>query len=167
VKTARELGAVDGLVVPGGESTTVIRLLERFGLAEPLSAAVRGGLPFWGTCMGLILAARDVVGLEQRTLGLIDVSVRRNAFGRQLASAEVPLDVPVLGPAPFPAVFIRAPWVERAGPGVEILARHEGRGVFVRERNVMGTSFHPELTADRRVHEFFVRELVLGRQAAA
>ena len=145
----------------------MIRLLERFGLAEPLTAAVRGGLPFWGTCMGLILAARDVVGLEQRTLGLIDVSVRRNAFGRQLASAEVPLDVPVLGAAPFPAVFIRAPWVERAGAGVEILARYEGRGVFVREHNVMGTSFHPELTADRRVHEFFVRELVLGRRAAA
>jgi 5'-phosphate synthase pdxT subunit len=161
------MAEVDGLVVPGGESTTVIRLLERFGLAEPITAAVRGGLPFWGTCMGLILAAREVVGLEQRTLGLIDVSVRRNAFGRQLASAEVALDVPVLGPEPFPAVFIRAPWVERAGPGVEILARHEGRGVFVRERNVMGTSFHPELTADRRVHEFFVRELVLGQRAAA
>ena len=92
------MAEVDGLVVPGGESTTVIRLLERFGLAEPITAAVRGGLPFWGTCMGLILAAREVVGLEQRTLGLIDVSVRRNAFGRQLASAEVALDVPVLGP---------------------------------------------------------------------
>ena len=167
VKTAAELAAVDGLIVPGGESTTVIRLLERFGLDEPLIAAVRGGLPFWGTCMGMIVAAHDVVGLEQRTLDLIDIGVRRNAFGRQLASAEVPLEVPALGPEPFPAVFIRAPWVERAGPGVEVLARHEGHGVFVREGNVMGTSFHPELTADPRVHEYFVRELVAGKRIAA
>ena len=167
VKTAADLAAVDGLIVPGGESTTVIRLLERFGLDEPLVAAVRGGLPFWGTCMGMIVAAREVVGVEQRTLDLIDIAVRRNAFGRQLASAEVPLEVPALGGAAFPAVFIRAPWVERAGPGVEVLARHEGHGVFVRSRNVMGTSFHPELTQDRRVHAYFVRELVgRGRVAA-
>jgi len=158
VKTAADLAAVDGLIVPGGESTTVIRLLERFGLDEPLVAAVRGGLPFWGTCMGMIVAAREVVGVEQRTLDLIDIAVRRNAFGRQLASAEVPLEVPALGGAAFPAVFIRAPWVERAGPGVEVLARHEGHGVFVRS---------PELTQDRRVHAYFVRELVgRGRVAA-
>jgi 5'-phosphate synthase pdxT subunit len=160
VRTAAQLAAVDGLVVPGGESTTVIRLLERFELDAPLIAAVRDGLPFWGTCMGMIVAAHEVVGLEQRTLDLIDIAVRRNAFGRQVASAEVPLDIPVLGTEPFPAIFIRAPWIERAGPGVDVLATHEGHGVFVRQGNVMGTSFHPELTGDDRVHRYFVRELV-------
>jgi len=157
VKTRAELERVDGLIVPGGESTTVIRLLDRFELTEPLTARVRAGMPFWGTCMGLIVAARDVVGLEQKTLGLIDVTVRRNAFGRQLASAEVPLAIPALGPPDFPAVFIRAPWVERAGPGVEVLAEYEGHGVFVRAGNVLGTSFHPELTSDGRMHAYFLR----------
>jgi 5'-phosphate synthase pdxT subunit len=156
VKTRAELAAVDALVVPGGESTTVIRLLDRFELAEPLVSRVRAGMPFWGTCMGMIVAARDVVGAAQRTLGLLDVTVRRNAFGRQLASAEVPLLVPALGLEPFPAVFIRAPWVERAGPGVEILASHEEHGVFVRQGHIIGTSFHPELTPDGRVHQYFL-----------
>ncbi len=161
VKTRAELERVDGLIVPGGESTTVIRLLDRFELTEPLIARVRAGMPFWGTCMGLIVAARDVVGLEQKTLGLIDVTVRRNAFGRQLASAEVPLAIPALGAPDFPAVFIRAPWVERAGPGVEVLAEYEGHGVFVRSGNVLGTSFHPELTADGRVHAYFLKMIAL------
>jgi len=156
VKTVSQLARVDGLVVPGGESTTVIRLLDRFDLTEPLVARVRRGLPFWGTCMGLIVAAHDVAGMDQKTLDLIDVTVRRNAFGRQLASEEVALDVPVLGPEPFPAVFIRAPWIERCGDGVELLASHGGHGVFVREGNVMGTSFHPELTGDARVHAYFL-----------
>jgi 5'-phosphate synthase pdxT subunit len=165
VKTRAELESVDGLVVPGGESTTVIRLLDRFDLARPLQARVRAGMPFWGTCMGLIVAAHDVVGLEQRTLDLIDVTVRRNAFGRQLASAEVPLAIPALGAEPFPAVFIRAPWVERAGPGVDVLATHDGHGVFVRAGNVIGTAFHPELTGDARVHAYFAA--MLSERAAS
>ncbi len=156
VKTLEQLNHVDGLVIPGGESTTVIRLLDRFALAEPLVARVRAGMPLWGTCMGMIVAARDVAELEQRTLGLIDITVRRNAFGRQLASEEVAIDVPALGAAPFPAIFIRAPWIERAGPGVDMLASHGGHGVFVRAGNVMGTSFHPELTHDVRVHAYFL-----------
>jgi 5'-phosphate synthase pdxT subunit len=156
VKTVEELARVDGLVVPGGESTTVIRLLDRFEMTDPLVEHVRGGLPFWGTCMGLIVAAHDVADLEQETLDLIDVTVRRNAYGRQLASEEVALDVPVLGPEPFPAIFIRAPWIERCGSGVELLASHRGHGVFVRQGNVMGTSFHPELTTDARVHAYFL-----------
>jgi 5'-phosphate synthase pdxT subunit len=160
VKNLRDLAAVDALVIPGGESTTVIRLLERFELDAPIVERVRAGLPLWGTCMGMIVAGRDVAGLDQKTLDLIDITVRRNAFGRQVESAEVPLAVPVLGPKPFPAVFIRAPWVERAGPGVEVIASYGGHGVFVRQGNVMGTAFHPELTADRRVHEYFLRELV-------
>jgi len=167
VKTRAELDAVDALVVPGGESTTVIRLLDRFELAEPLRARVKEGMPFWGTCMGLILAAADVAGLEQKTLGLIDVTVRRNAFGRQFASAEVPLVIPALGEQPFPAIFIRAPWIERAGPGVEVLATYGGHGVFVRQRNVMGTAFHPELTSDPRVHAYFMRMLSERANVAA
>ncbi len=155
VRTAAQLAAVDALIVPGGESTTVIRLLERFGLVEPIVARVRGGMPFWGTCMGMIVAAHDVAGMEQKTLDLLDVTVRRNAFGRQIDSAEVPLDIPVLGAKPFPAVFIRAPWIERAGPGVEVLAARDGHGVFVRSGNVIGTSFHPELTGDDRLHRYF------------
>jgi pyridoxal 5'-phosphate synthase pdxT subunit len=156
VRTPDELARVDALVVPGGESTTVIRLIDRFGLTEPIKARVRAGMPFWGTCMGLIVAAHDVAELEQPTLDLLDVTVRRNAFGRQVESAEIPLAIPALGAEPFPAVFIRAPWIERTGPGVETLAERNGHGVMVRERNVLGTSFHPELTGDDRVHAYFL-----------
>jgi pyridoxal 5'-phosphate synthase pdxT subunit len=156
VKNERDLARVDALVVPGGESTTVIRLLERFGLIEPIEVRVRAGMPLWGTCMGMIVAANDVADMQQRTLGLLDITVRRNAFGRQIASAEVALDVPVLGEPAFPAVFIRAPWVERAGPDVEVLATWDGHGVFVRQGNVIGTSFHPELSGDDRLHAYFV-----------
>jgi len=165
VKTRAALDEVSGLVVPGGESTTVIRLLERFGLDAPIVERVRAGMPFWGTCMGMIVAARDVAGVEQKTLGLIDITVRRNAFGRQIASEEVELHVPALGEPAFPAIFIRAPWIERAGPGVEVLATHAGHGVFVRAGNVMGTSFHPELTGDFRVHAYFARMVDAARTA--
>jgi 5'-phosphate synthase pdxT subunit len=157
VRTPADLSRVDALVVPGGESTTVIRLLDRFGLTQPIVDRVRSGMPFLGTCMGMIVAAHDVADLEQETLDLIDVTVRRNAFGRQVDSAEVPLVIPALGSAPFPAVFIRAPWVERTGPAVETLAERDGHGVMVRQRNVLGTSFHPELTGDDRVHAYFLR----------
>ncbi len=156
VKNEADLASVDALIVPGGESTTVIRLLGRFKLAEPIRARVRAGMPFWGTCMGMIVAAHDVAGLEQQTLDLLDITVRRNAFGRQIASAEVPLAIPALGSEPFPAVFIRAPWVERAGANVEVIAERDGHPVFVRENNVMATSFHPELTGDDRVHRYFL-----------
>lgn len=156
VKTRAELDRVDGLVIPGGESTTVMKLLARFELAEPIVARVRAGMPLWGTCMGMIVVARDVAGLDQPTLGLLDVTVRRNAFGRQNESAEIDLAIPALGPRPFPAIFIRAPWVERAGPAVEVLAERDGHGVMVRQGAVLGTSFHPELTADPRVHAYFL-----------
>jgi 5'-phosphate synthase pdxT subunit len=155
VKNERELASVDALIVPGGESTTVIRLLERFGLVQPIKDRVAAGMPFWGTCMGMIVAADHVADLEQDTLGLIDITVRRNAFGRQIASAEVALDIPALGAPAFPAIFIRAPWVENAGPAVEVLASLDGHGVFVRQGNVVGTSFHPELTGDDRLHAYF------------
>jgi 5'-phosphate synthase pdxT subunit len=156
VKNADQLGRVDGLIVPGGESTTVMKLLDRFGLSQPIVDRVRAGMPFWGTCMGLIVAAHDVAGLPQATLDLIDVTVRRNAFGRQNESAEIDLQVPVLGEKPFPAIFIRAPWIERAGPQVELLAERDGHGVMARQGNVLGTSFHPELGSDPRVHRYFL-----------
>ena len=156
VKTLADLARVDGLIIPGGESTTVIRLLERFALAAPIKERVRAGMPLWGTCMGMIVAARDVAGLEQATLDLIDITVRRNAFGRQIDSAEIDLPIAALGSKPFPAIFIRAPWIERTGPAVETLASVDGHGVFVREGHVMASSFHPELTRDRRMHEYFV-----------
>jgi 5'-phosphate synthase pdxT subunit len=163
VKTRDDLRAIDGLVVPGGESTTVMKLLDRFGLAEPIVERVHDGMPFWGTCMGMIVAAHDVAGLQQPTLDLIDITVRRNAFGRQNESAEVDLAIPALGAAPFPAIFIRAPWIERIGPNVELLAERSGHGVMVREGHVLGTSFHPELTADPRVHAYFL-EMVRSRK---
>lgn len=156
VKTTADLARVDGLVIPGGESTTVIRLLERFALDDPIKDRVRAGMPLWGTCMGMIVAAHDVAGLDQKTLDLIDITVRRNAFGRQIDSAEIDLPIVALGAKPFPAIFIRAPWIERTGAGVETLASVDGHGVFVREGNVIASSFHPELTRDRRMHEYFV-----------
>lgn len=168
VKTPAALERAAALVIPGGESTTVMKLLARFGLDEPIRDRVRGGMPLWGTCMGLIVAAHDVAGLDQPTLDLLDVTVRRNSFGRQIASAEIDLDIPVLGSAPFPAVFIRAPWIERSGPAVEVLASRDGHGVFVRQGNVLGSSFHPELTGDDRLHAYFTgMARAAGREGAA
>ncbi len=157
VKTRSQLDDVDGLVIPGGESTTVMKLLARFEMAEPIVARVRGGMPLWGTCMGMIVASHDVADLNQPTLDLLDITVRRNAFGRQNDSAEVELSIPVIGTAPFPAIFIRAPWIERVGASVELLAQRDGHGVMVRSGNVLGTSFHPELTSDTRIHAYFLK----------
>jgi len=159
VKTRDDFARVDALVVPGGESTTVMKLLGRAQLDRPIVERVRAGMPLWGTCMGMIVAAREVADLDQPTLGLIDITVRRNAFGRQNDSAEVDLAIPALGNRPFPAIFIRAPWIERLGPGVELLAERGGHGVMVLEKNVLATSFHPELTGDLRVHRYFLEML--------
>lgn len=157
VKSVADLERVDGLIIPGGESTTVMKLLDRFGLAGPIRERVKNGMPLWGTCMGLIVAAHDVAGMpEQPTLDLIDVTVRRNAFGRQSASAEMALQVPEIGGEPFPAVFIRAPWIERTGPDVQTLASVDGHGVLVRQGHVLGSSFHPEMSPDRRIHAYFL-----------
>lgn len=165
VKTGAELAAVDGLIIPGGESTTVMKLLDRFQLIDPIVGRVRSGMPLWGTCMGMIVVAHDVVGVAQPTLDLIDISVRRNAFGRQNDSAEVDMAIPELGQTPFPAIFIRAPWIERVGPQVTTLAQRGGHGVMVRQGSVLGTSFHPELTTDRRVHGYFLDMVREAREA--
>jgi 5'-phosphate synthase pdxT subunit len=167
VRRREELERVEGLVIPGGESTTVMRLLARFGLDAPIVDRVRAGLPLWGTCMGMIVVAREVAEMDQPTLGVLDVTVRRNAFGRQNESAEVDLDIPALGEQPFPAVFIRAPWIERIGDGVEMLAEYGGHGVMVRQQNLLGTSFHPELTTDDRVHRYFLSMVEGARRERA
>lgn len=164
VKTLADFERVDGLVIPGGESTTVVRLLKRFGLWDVIPRRVRDGMPLWGTCMGMIVASSEVVGVEQESLGLLDVAVRRNAFGRQNESALVELDIPALGKKKFPAVFIRAPWIESVGEDVELLASRGGHGVMVRQGNVLGTSFHPELTDDFRVHEYFMKMVAAAKK---
>lgn len=160
VRTAGQLAAVDGLVIPGGESTTVGKLLARFDLLAPLRARIDRGMPVYGTCAGLILLAREAVdGLEgQPLLGCMDVRVRRNGYGRQLQSFEADIDVALSGqPAgPFHAVFIRAPKVLEAGPQATVLARHDDVPVALRQDNLLATSFHPELAPDVRFHAFFV-----------
>jgi 5'-phosphate synthase pdxT subunit len=163
VRRVEELAAVDGLVLPGGESTTIVKLAARFGLLEPLRAAVGNGLPVYGSCAGMILLADRILDAppDQETIGGLDVTVRRNAFGRQVDSFEAELDLEGLDGGPVHAVFIRAPWVEKAGAGVEVLGRvvggaADGRIVAVRQGNLVATSFHPELTGDRRVHALFV-----------
>jgi pyridoxal 5'-phosphate synthase pdxT subunit len=160
VRRPGELEAVDGLVIPGGESTTIWKLAEIFELAEPLRKRVAGGLPVFGSCAGMIMLAARLSGAAsgQETLGAIDVTVQRNAFGRQVDSFESDLDITDVPGPPFRAVFIRAPWVTQAGPGVEVLAtdRSTGRIVAVRQGPVLATAFHPELTGDGRIHELFV-----------
>ncbi len=161
VRRAGELGEVDGLVLPGGESTTIVKLAGIFDLLEPLRDAVAGGLPVLGTCAGMILLADRIEdGVEgQETLGGLDVVVRRNAFGRQVDSFEA--DVAVAGlDAPFHALFIRAPWVEKVGADVEVVATvatgpAAGRIVAVRQGALLATSFHPEVTGDHRIHDLF------------
>jgi pyridoxal 5'-phosphate synthase pdxT subunit len=160
VRLERDLEDVDGLVIPGGESTTMAKLVDAYELEAPLRRLYASGAPVFGTCAGMILVAADAVdGIPgQRQLGLIDLTVRRNAFGRQLASFEAPLRL-ADGGERFPGVFIRAPWIERAGPGVEVLAEVDGHPVAARSGRVLVTAFHPELTGDRRLHGMFARML--------
>jgi pyridoxal 5'-phosphate synthase pdxT subunit len=163
VRRPAELAGVDGLVLPGGESTTMAKLAVRTGLLDPLRDAVRGGLPVYGTCAGLVLLAERLLDAppDQPTIGGLDVTVRRNAFGRQAESFESPVPLAGVPGGPLSAVFIRAPWVEEAGPAVEVLGRvgdgpADGRIVAVRQGDVVATSFHPELTGDTRVHQLFI-----------
>jgi 5'-phosphate synthase pdxT subunit len=157
VRTPRELAGLDGLIVPGGESTTMGKLLVAYGLEEPIRAAAQAGLPVWGTCAGMILLARDIVGGEpDGRIGLMDMTVQRNAFGRQIDSFETELDFIGL-PRPIHAIFIRAPQVERLGPRAEALATlPDGRIVAARQGNLLATAFHPELTPDTSLHAWFL-----------
>jgi 5'-phosphate synthase pdxT subunit len=156
VRRPAELAACDGLVIPGGESTTMVKLARIFDLLEPLREAVRGGLPAFGTCAGMILLASEVLDgrHDQKLLGGLDITVRRNAFGSQVHSFEE--DLAVEGVGTVHGVFIRAPWVERAGPSVEVLAEVGEHPVAVRSGHLLATSFHPELTGDGRMHAYFV-----------
>jgi 5'-phosphate synthase pdxT subunit len=158
VRRPEELDGLDGLVLPGGESTTISKLAALFGLTEPLRAAIRGGLPVYGTCAGLIMLADKILDPRsgQETFGGIDMIVRRNAFGRQNESFEALVDVTGVAGGPVEGVFIRAPWVESVGAGTEVLATYDDHIVAVRQGPVLATSFHPELTGDHRVHELFV-----------
>jgi pyridoxal 5'-phosphate synthase pdxT subunit len=160
VRRRDELDAVDALIIPGGESTTMSHLLGEFDLLEPLRALVGDGLPVYGACAGMILLATEIVdagALGRRALPLrgIDMTVRRNAFGRQVDSFEGDIEFDGLD-GPVHAVFIRAPWVERVGPNVQVLARAAGHIVAVRQGDMLATAFHPEITGDRRVHRMFV-----------
>ena len=162
VRRPEELAQVGGLVIPGGESSVMDKLSRMFGLAEPLKGAIRAGLPVYGTCAGLIMLADRVLDAiaGQESLGGFDISVRRNAFGSQLDSFETDLDIPALGEPPMHAVFIRAPVVEQVGEGVVALASlADGRVVAVEQGNLLGTSFHPEMTGDTRFHEYFLERV--------
>lgn len=170
VRRRSELDAVDALVIPGGESTAMSLLLREFDLLEPLRARLAGGMPAYGSCAGMILLASEILdagepGRQASALGAIDMTVRRNAFGRQVDSFEGDIAFQGLD-GPAHAVFIRAPWVERVGPAVEVLARAPGNNedhiVAVRQGSVLATAFHPEITGDRRVHKLFV-DIVAGR----
>ncbi|SDO61148.1 pyridoxal 5'-phosphate synthase glutaminase subunit PdxT [Actinacidiphila guanduensis] len=164
VRRPEELTGLAGLVIPGGESTTISKLAALFGLTEPLRAAIRAGLPVYGTCAGLIMLADKILDPRsgQETFGGIDMIVRRNAFGRQNESFEAQVEVRGVPGGPVEGVFIRAPWVESVGADVEVLAEYGGHIVAVRQGAVLATSFHPELTGDHRMHELFVSAVRAG-----
>lgn len=159
VRTAEEVAAVRGLVIPGGESTTIGKLAARYGLMDPVRELVRAGKPLLGTCAGMILMGRtiDNAAADQPALAVMDIVVERNAFGRQVDSFEVDLEVKGLDGGPVRAVFIRAPVIRSVGSGVDVLATHEDRIVAARQGNMLALAFHPELTDDPRVHEYFVK----------
>lgn len=160
VRLPADLEATDGLILPGGESTTIGMLMEEYGLLSAIRArAQEGRYPIWGTCAGLILLARRVEGKSPARLGLMDITAARNAWGRQVASFEVALPVEGIGPEPFPAVFIRAPRLVNAGPGVKVLARADGEPVMAEEGPYLVTAFHPELGLDARIHRYFIAKV--------
>ncbi len=173
VRRRRELAGLDALIIPGGESTTIGKLMVSYHMLDEIKSLGAAGLPMFGTCAGLVMLARQVADGDQPLLNLMDITVRRNAFGRQVKSFEAPLEIPALASmaaagvnsgaapfpaaAPFPGIFIRAPWIESAGPGVDILAELEGHAVAALQNNLLVTAFHPELTGDLRLHELFLR----------
>ncbi len=156
VRRWRELEGLDALVIPGGESTTIGKLMVGYQLLEPVRELAAAGLPVFGTCAGLVMLAREVTEGNQPLLGLMDITARRNAFGRQVKSFEADLEAPLVGKKPFHGIFIRAPWIESAGVDVEVLAEYDGHPVAARQGNMIVTAFHPELTDDLRLHRLFL-----------
>jgi pyridoxal 5'-phosphate synthase pdxT subunit len=168
VRTAEQLAAVDGLIIPGGESTTMGKLLHDFALLEPLRRRVAEGMPVFGTCAGAIALARHVDGLPRPLIGLMDITVRRNAYGRQLESFEADVPLPVLGDEPLRAIFIRAPSFTAVGEGVQVLAKlPDGSIVAARQNAMLAISFHPELTPDDRLHRYFIDMVLEAARSAA
>ncbi|MEI6046193.1 MAG: pyridoxal 5'-phosphate synthase glutaminase subunit PdxT [Chloroflexota bacterium] len=177
VRLPEEIAGLDGLIIPGGESTTIGKLMILYNLVEPIKEMVASGRPVWGTCAGMILLAKDIGGLNQPLIGVMDIKVKRNAFGSQLDSFETDIAIPVLGEKPFRGVFIRAPYIEEVGPQAEELARLSGESgrlapqgnstnpaviVAARQDNLLATAFHPELTGDSRFHRFFLKMVEEG-----
>lgn len=163
VRTPEQLDGLSGLVIPGGESTTIGKLMDRFGLLAGVVAAIKKGLAVMGTCAGAILLAREIENSAQVRIGELDMTVRRNAYGRQIDSFEAALAIPTLGEAPFEGVFIRAPIITAVRPGIEVLGEFEGNPVIVRRERLLALTFHPELTGDARIHRYF---LDLARDSA-
>ncbi|MBI2849059.1 MAG: pyridoxal 5'-phosphate synthase glutaminase subunit PdxT [Chloroflexi bacterium] len=160
IRLPGQLEGLDGLIIPGGESTTIGKLIGDFGFRLRLLDLGQEGFPIWGTCAGMIVLAKEVIESQVPTLGLMDIKVRRNAFGRQVESFETDLDIPPIGEEPFRAVFIRAPYIEACGDGVEVLASlSDGRVVAARQGNLLVSAFHPELTSDTRFHRYFLQGL--------
>lgn len=163
IRKPSQLAELNGLVIPGGESTAIAKLMVSYGFYDPIRQHHdSAGMAVWGTCAGAILIAREIIDAVpgQESLGLMDITVQRNAFGRQVDSFEADLDFAHLEDGWFRGVFIRAPWIEETGPGVESLAHHDGKVVAARQGDLMATAFHPELTGDPRVHRFFIEQVV-------
>lgn len=162
VRKPEQLGDLSGLIIPGGESTAIAKLMETYEFYDPILQQHGAGMAVWGTCAGAILIAQEILDAlpDQRSLGLMDVSVRRNAFGRQVDSFEADLDFAHLDDGPFRGIFIRAPWIERVGEGVEVLATHDDVVVAARQGDLLATAFHPELTGDPRVHRYFIERVI-------
>ncbi len=164
VRLPNQLKDLDGLIIPGGESSTLLKLMHSFDLFNVLRELVLDGLPVWGTCAGLICLGQTSSRHDESTLAVMDINVKRNAFGRQTESFETDLDIPVLGDSLFKAIFIRAPAITKAGPMVEVLAKlHDGTITAARQENMLATAFHPELTGDFRFHQYFIREVVIKK----
>ena len=156
VRQLKDIDGIDALIIPGGESTTMGKLLNEWNMLEPLRQRILDGMPVYGSCAGLILLCREIENSDQPRLGVLDATVRRNAFGRQVDSFETDLSIPEIGADPIPAVFIRAPVLTGVGAGVTVLAEVNGQAVAVRQNNILATSFHPELTPDTRMHSYFL-----------
>ncbi len=163
VRTPADVAAIDALAIPGGESTTIGKLLGDYHLMDPLLKRLQAKMPVFGTCAGAILLAREIVDSDQPRLGLMDMKVLRNAYGRQVDSFETSLEIPCLGKEPFPAVFIRAPVIESVGPGAAVLARYRDTVVLVRQGHLLVGTFHPELTEDLRLHRYFLNIVTSSR----
>jgi len=163
IRKPEELEGISGLIIPGGESTTIGKLMVDFGLLEPIKELANQGLPIFGTCAGLVLLAKEIEGSSQPRLGLMDMEVVRNGFGRQVESFEADLEISALGITPFRGIFIRAPYIKKVSPNIGILASLGEKTVFARQGNFLACSFHPELTDDTRVHRYFLDMVKQGR----